>query len=95
MYHLLIPAAVAAAYAIAGLVILSYPALQRWIKKKAVADGYVDLIRQKLESGHYTVIAGAFSSSGVAVAQQTWSDVRLDNTLHSKFGTANAIRIQT
>jgi hypothetical protein len=95
MYHLLIPAAVAAGYAIVGLFILSYSAVQEWIKKKAVRNGYVDLIREKLEKGHYTVIAGAFSATGSAAARRTWTDVRIDNSMRSKFGAKDAIRIKT
>lgn len=95
MYHLLIPAAVAAAYAIVGLVFLSYSAVQEWIKKKAVKNGYVDLIREKLENGHYTVIVGAFSSTGSAVAGRTWANVKIDDSLRAKFGEKSAIRITT
>jgi len=95
MFHLLIPAAVAVAYAIAGLVVLSYSAVQEWIKQKAVTNGYVDLIKEKLENGHYTVIAGAFSPTGTAVAGRTWTNIRIDDSLRSQFGERNAIRIQT
>lgn len=95
MFHLLIPAAVAAAYAIAGLIVLSYSAVQAWIRQKAVSNGYVDLIRQKLENGHYTVIAGAFSPTGSTSARHTWTNVRLDESLRAQFGGENAIRIKT
>ncbi len=94
MYHLLIPVAVAAAYAL-GLVALSYSAVQAWIKQKSVAHGYVDVIREKLENGHYTVIAGAFSPAGSRVAGKTWTNVKIDDALRSQFGEKNVIRIQT
>jgi hypothetical protein len=94
MYHLLIPVIVAAVYA-AGLVALSYSAVQEWIKQKSVAHGYVDVIREKLDNGHYTVVAGAFSSSGAAIARKSWTNVRIDDALTSQFGGTNVIRIQT
>jgi len=94
MYHLLIPAVTAIAYA-AGLVALSYSTVKNWIRQKAVSDGYVDLIKQHLDNGNYTVIAGAFSPTGTAVARRTWTNVRIADSLSSQFGGANAIRIET
>jgi hypothetical protein len=95
MIHLLIPAAIAIASAIGLAAALSYSAVQDWIRQKSVSDGYVDLIREKLANGHYTVVAGAFSSGGSTVARKTWANVKIDDTLKSRFGDKNAIRIQT
>jgi hypothetical protein len=94
MYHLLIPVAVAAAYAL-GLIALSYSAIQEWIKRKSVAHGYVDIIREQLANGRYTVVAGAFSHTGRSVARETWGNVKIDERLRSQFGEKNVIRIQT
>jgi hypothetical protein len=94
MYHLLIPLATALAYGL-GIVAVSYATVERWIKTKALANGYVDLIKKDLENGNYTVIAGAFSPAGVATASKTWANVKIDSTLNAMFVSSNAIRIKT
>jgi hypothetical protein len=97
MYQIIIPVAIAvkiAALAI-GLAALSYAAVKEWIRQKAVKDGYVDLIRQALAGGHYTVIAGAFTPAGTKVAGKTWTNVKMDDALKRQFGAKNVIRIQT
>jgi hypothetical protein len=95
MFHLIIPVAMAVASAVAGLVALSYSTVQEWISQESVTNGYVDLIREKLTNGHYTIVAGAFSPTGSTVARKTWTNVKIDDQLRSHFGESNVFRIQT
>jgi hypothetical protein len=60
-----------------------------------VGDATTKLVKQRLDSGQYSVVAGVFTSSGASIASQRWDATSLDVELDNKFGEESAIWIET
>lgn len=73
---------------------LTWSAIQNWMKTHTSASSsHVELIKEKLASGNFRVVAGVFSSSGKCTAKQAWEADKLDDELRKTFGGRRSIKL--
>ena len=66
-----------------------------WLNaNKTPLTKYGVLMKERLASGNYRVVAGIFNSHDVRTAQSQWETEQLDETLTQAFGNRNTIRVE-
>ncbi len=61
---------------------------------KTAASDYGELVKERLESGDYRVVAGIFNHRGVCTASQAWEADELEDDLREQFGRRYRIRVE-
>ena len=65
---------------------IAYEAVKYFLESNITDNSkYIQLIRQKIESGNVRVIAGVFDNHNNQTAQQAWEGESLDSELESVF----------
>ena len=82
--------------AILGMIaMLAYESIRDWFSAhKTVTSSHGELVRQKLASGNYRVVAGVFDRRGTRTAEAAWETSKLDDELKEKFGRSNRVRVE-
>jgi hypothetical protein len=75
--------------------ILSWRAVDSYIRSRSAASGSAEIIRKRLASGRYEVVVGVFTPLGAKVATQSWDARALDPALQDRFCGRNVIKIIT
>ena len=66
-----------------------------WFRRnKVINSGYGALIKQRLATGNYKVVAGVFNKLGVKTASQTWEANELGDDIENYFGNRDHIRVE-
>ncbi len=77
------------------LVGLAWSLIEDWLEANTTpSSDHAELIKERLSSGNYRVIAGVFDRRGRQTAHETWETDELDDDLKEKFGRRNRIRIE-
>lgn len=75
--------------ALAGMVVaagsLAFSEIRDWLDRNRIQRSTGEVLRKKMNSGQYTVVAGIFSESGTRIAQRKWTACSLDPELDKKF----------
>jgi hypothetical protein len=78
----------------AAMVCLTWSMINNWFSANKTPDAqYGELIRKRLETGRYQVIAGVFSSGKVRLATQKWEADSLDAEVEAHFAGRNNIMV--
>lgn len=75
--------------------ILTWTAIDEFVQLKVAKAGSAEIIRRRLSSGRYEVVAGVFSATGAKAASQRWDAGEIDQDLSRRFGAKNVIKIKT
>jgi hypothetical protein len=74
---------------------LAWHAISSWIEQRRTPQSdHASVIKQRLSSGRYRVVAGVFSKTGRKQAEQAWESDNLDDETNAAFGRGNSIRIE-
>lgn len=79
----------------AAIAILSWSQVDVFVSSNSVRSGTAKIIKRKLDSGEYAVVAGVFDSRGSRIAEESWKASTIDNQLQSRFGNRDEITIVT
>ncbi|MCL1991966.1 MAG: hypothetical protein FWG66_03350 [Spirochaetes bacterium] len=84
---------VAAVVGVIFLAKITYDKINAYLdkaKENPNAD-FAELIKQRLDSGNYRVVANIFNNKEEMLDTQTWEGKNLDDALHAEFGGQNKI----
>ncbi|VVJ24864.1 Uncharacterised protein [Amycolatopsis camponoti] len=73
--------------------VLSWRTVDSFIMAQPTTSGSAEIIKNRLASGRYQVVAGVFSPLGTKVATRSWEASTLEPLLQNRFGNRDAIKI--
>lgn len=93
MWHHLITILTGAAIGAVILAItLNWETVTQWFTQNTTKNSeYGVLLKEALDGGHYTVVAGVFNSAGDLTATHKWEKTKLDQKLVHEFGDSNMV----
>lgn len=96
-WKILAGAVVGAAAAIGAIFVieLALSTIMGWFNRNTTIDSsYGELIKKKMQSGDYKVIAGVFDNRGVETVSNEWEAEKLDEDLEEYFGGRSKVRVE-
>ncbi len=75
----------------AAVIALAWNAVCGWLDPYRNSGNTAVLLKERLESGKYSVVAGVFSGGGTQIAVNSWEVDELDAELVTAFGNADTI----
>jgi hypothetical protein len=76
---------VLAATGAAAATLVTWAAVRGWINSHRIPGGTARILRTRLATGNYRVVAGVFDQRGLAYTRGQWDSVRLDAELNRRF----------
>jgi hypothetical protein len=90
LFELLIALLIAGAV----LAVLAWSEVSEWVNSNTDSlSKYGEIIKEKLSSGNYKVVAGIFNKHQSKTATKEWEAKELDRELEAKFRHTNRLRI--
>jgi hypothetical protein len=79
------------AFAVAALAL---DEIMSWLEREATIDSsYGELVKERLSTGEYRVVAGVFTKRHVCQASKAWVAEELDEELEATFGNRRRVRV--
>jgi hypothetical protein len=77
------------------LACLSWNEIETWLNKAKQPDSlFGEIIRERLASGEFRVVANVFSKAQNKTASEEWRAQSLDETLEKKFAHRDKLRVR-
>lgn len=77
---------------VALIAVLSWTDISGWLRSNSTSvSQYGEIIKEKLSTGNYRVVAGVFNKASLRTANATWTAKELDGTLRDRFRQTNRI----